>query len=87
MIPRSKEKRERELKLELAYCRKDVTALVRKMIGDRDHGQLARTMMIADSTFEDKLRLGRFRADEILFLADICGKTVVIAEKHPDLLR
>lgn len=86
-MKKSKEQRERDLKLELAYCRKDVTAIARKIIGNAKKPDIAAEMMLAESTLNDKIRLGRFRADELLLMADICGKTIVIEDKHPDLMR
>lgn len=63
--------------------RKLVSGMAREILEGEDRERVARYMMVAPGTLEDKVRNGRFRADELFLMADICGKRVVLEGKAP----
>ncbi len=69
---------ERIRKYESGKAKHDVRRKIEHILLDVDKYEVARKMGISERTFDDKIRYGRFRADELWMIAALCGYYVDI---------
>ena len=78
--------RERERLEMVSQARKDVSAMVKKMLEGKDRGRIADLMGVTKLTLGAKVSNGRFTALEFLVLAYLCGFEVKVEDKYQMIL-